>query len=123
MNLYWCTTFDHDEDWFVVAADADAATIFHEEEEGYAAGDAVAELVVAVPAHLTPAETGWPDDDLLRALGGQFVHTALPRAVRFGDRVYGEGLLEAQLLHLSDDELERHGAGRPNGTRRERDPT
>ncbi len=123
MNLYWCTTLDHDEDWFVVAPNADEAASFHEDEEGYAEGDATAELVVPVPDHLAPPDSGWPDDELLRGLGGELVRTQQPRAVRFGDRVFGEGILEAELRQLADDEFERQGVARLNRTRREPEGT
>ena len=33
--LYWCTTEDADEDWFVVADSARAARRYHERAEGY----------------------------------------------------------------------------------------
>jgi hypothetical protein len=33
VTLHSCTTFEHDEDWFVVALDLDTAALFHEEEE------------------------------------------------------------------------------------------
>jgi len=34
MNLYWVTTEDHAEDWFVVANNAKEAATFHEDVEG-----------------------------------------------------------------------------------------
>jgi hypothetical protein len=39
-KLYWCTTPDHDEDWFVMARTAHSARRYHENEEGYAKGTA-----------------------------------------------------------------------------------
>lgn len=82
--LYWCTTDDGDEDWFVVADSAREACRFHEDAEGYDRGDAHAERIMALPAAVTenggwrngpgkPIETtaGWPSDPLLIACGAQ----------------------------------------------------
>lgn len=35
MNLYWVTTEDHAEDWFVLARNAKEAGTLHEDMEGY----------------------------------------------------------------------------------------
>ncbi len=43
MRLFWCSTPDHDEDWFIVAATARSAGQQHEIDEGYAPGTARAE--------------------------------------------------------------------------------
>jgi hypothetical protein len=51
-SLYWCTTSDGDEDWFVVANSGREARRFHENAEGYERGDARAERTVALPAEL-----------------------------------------------------------------------
>ena len=37
--LYWVTTDDHGEDWFVIAGSQEEAVRFHEQEEGYDPGD------------------------------------------------------------------------------------
>ena len=58
--LYWCTTPDGDEDWFVVADSAATARRFHEAAEGYCRGDAHAERAIALPDALVTAN-GWRD--------------------------------------------------------------
>jgi hypothetical protein len=63
MKLFWVTTDDHDEDWFIVAPDAAAAARFHEDAEGYDEGDATAELVCTVPHDAPDVETGWPSGE------------------------------------------------------------
>jgi hypothetical protein len=118
--LYWCTTPDGDEDWFVVADSAASARRFHENVEDYERGEANAERIAPLPASLvTPAgwrngPTGkehksacWPSDDLLVACGGEIA--PLPRDgvrdmmqivckdVRFGDRVFRAGDLIANM--------------------------
>ena len=49
MRLYWATTEDHSEDWFIVAGSAAEAAKFHEHLEGYDDGDAEAEWVLDIP--------------------------------------------------------------------------
>jgi hypothetical protein len=112
--LYWCTTPDGEEDWFVVADSARSARRFHEGAEDYQTGEAHAERVVGLPAELQTPEgwrdgpggkvdrrSGWPSDELLVACGGEIA--PLPRTelhrkmdvvckdVRFGDRVFRAG--------------------------------
>ena len=112
--LYWCTTPDGEEDWFVVADSARSARRFHEGAEDYETGEAHAERVVGLPAELqTPdgwrdgpggkvhPRSGWPSDELLVACGGEIA--PLPRTehhvrmavvckdVRFGERVFRAG--------------------------------
>ncbi len=74
--LYWCSTPDGDEDWFVVAPSAWSACSFHEDAEGYDRGDASAEWVIDIPDELiadSAAECDWPSDELLRACGAEFL--------------------------------------------------
>jgi hypothetical protein len=112
--LYWCTTADGEEDWFVVADSARSARRFHEGVEDYQTGEAHAERVVGLPAELQTPEgwrdgpegkvypySGWPSDELLVACGGEIA--PLPRTelhammdvvckdVRFGERVFRAG--------------------------------
>jgi hypothetical protein len=47
IKLYWCTTDDHDQDWFIFAASARQARSFHEDYEGYDKGDAHSRLLVS----------------------------------------------------------------------------
>lgn len=72
MNLYWVTTEDHDEDWFVVASSPQEACKFHEDVEGYDPGDATAEEILNIPENI-PAEPGWPSYELLLAVGAKFI--------------------------------------------------
>jgi hypothetical protein len=58
--LYWCTSPDGDEDWFVVVESAREACRFHEDGEGYDVGDADAERIMALPAELR-VDGGWKD--------------------------------------------------------------
>jgi hypothetical protein len=111
LGLFWCTTPDHDQDWFVVARDEAEASRFHEAVEGYGAGDAGAELVLELPDDLGGAGTapGWPTRELLVACGAEILSEpdAGPRVVRLGDRVFVEG-------DLARNAAARAGAGEQN---------
>ena len=58
MNLYWVTTKDYAEDWFIVANNAKEATTFREEMEGYDPGDATAEIIMEIPNEII-TDIGW----------------------------------------------------------------
>jgi hypothetical protein len=112
--LYWCTTPDADEDWFVVADSARSARRFHEGVEDYEPGEAHAERVVGLPDELLEdggwrdgpngkvyKRSGWPSDELLAACGGEVaarpssvlrtIMAVVCKDVRFGSRVFRSG--------------------------------
>lgn len=112
--LYWCTTNDGGEDWFVVANTARGACRFHEDAEGYERGGAQAERIVQLPDHLLRAGSWqepkskkwntsewWPSDELLVACGGEIaplerddLRTTMGivcKVVRFGSRLFRPG--------------------------------
>ena len=49
LKLFWCTTPDHDEDWFIIATSPASAERSHAIEEGYDVMDVDAEYVCDVP--------------------------------------------------------------------------
>jgi len=118
MDLYWVTTSDHAEDWFIVANSAEEAASFHEDAEGYDIGDATAELVTEIPDG-TITDTGWPSEEVLTACGATIVADEPARVVKIGDRTFCEGLMESTIRTLDDDMFEEIGEGRPNKTSRE----
>jgi hypothetical protein len=112
-KLYWCTTDDHDEDWFVVARNAREAEAFHVDAEGYDEDEASAELVCILPAGLQAmGQQGWPSEETIVACGGEFLPyvpqdgaDALRhqmgtggRAVRLRGRIYAEGDVVANTI-------------------------
>ena len=115
MNLYWVTTEDHDEDWFVVASSSLGACQFHEDAEGYDPGDATAEEIISIPENV-PTEPGWPSDELLLAVGAKFIMENPPRVVEINGRKFSEGLLESFLNEIEDNAFEQRGQGRLNKT-------
>ena len=117
MKLYWVTTEDHDEDWFIVATCAEEAAKLHEDMEGYDPGDATAEAIVEIPESV-PAEIGWPPDEVLLAVGAKFLGDSQSRVIEIDGRKFCEGLMEETLRSLDDDMFEALGQGRVNKTKR-----
>lgn len=112
-KLYWCTTSDHDEDWFILAWSERSARKLHADAEGYDTRGVSAELVADLPASIDePA--GWPSHEAIEACGGRFLafdaHATKEakdlakrlghggRIVQFGDRVYVEGAMQPRPL-------------------------
>jgi hypothetical protein len=99
IKLYWVTTADHDEDWFILAESARSAKRYHEYYEGYGAGDARARLIVS-NVTLKEFQNGTPPchaqfQDLFQ-IGFQDAGT-IPnrRGVKFNGEIFREGILEA----------------------------
>jgi hypothetical protein len=119
LKLYGCWTDDHDEDWFVVARSARQARRLHEDYEGYNRGDARSKIVSVVPEGFQSNRyIGWPGRPLLESCGAKIERWQTPRVVRIQGVRYAEGMLEHELLRLTDDMTERGGRGRPNRTER-----
>ena len=117
MKLYWVTTEDHAEDWFVLANNAKEARSFHEDVEGYAPGDAKAEMVMEIPNEII-TEIGWPSDEVLRSCGANILLEGSARVVEIGNRRFCEGLMESTIRALDDEIFEALGKGRPNRTKK-----
>src|ERR1043166_1895063 len=67
-SLYWVTTKDHDEDWFIIAVSRKRAAEFFENAEGYDPGDATAVFL----EKLSPNkfyEEGYATYSLIKQLG------------------------------------------------------
>ncbi len=115
LHLYWVTTEDHCEDWFIIAASECEAAALHESLEGYNTGEATAESVIDIPVN-TYVEKGWPLEKDLKALGAKFYSTGAARVVEISGRRFSEGLLESVVRTLDDDSFELLGQGRVNAT-------
>ena len=99
IKLYWVTTQDHAEDWFILAESARQARAFHEDYEGYGKGDAHSRLIVS-NITLKEFQNGTPPchaqfQDLFQ-IGFQNAGT-IPnrRGVKFNGEIFREGILEA----------------------------
>jgi len=120
VNLYWVSTRDHDEDWFIFAKTARSAEKYHEDYEGYDPRDATAEQILqlepgkvsgSIPRHAQI-------EDLVR-LGFEVLNSdPNGRSARLNDRTFVEGYLESLAAEVSDNLCEQHGKGRPAGTKR-----
>ncbi len=114
MQLYWATTEDHSEDWFIIANSEKEAGKLNELMEGYDDGDATTEVVVNIPEGI-PVEPGWPEEALLETLGARFIKRDSVRVIEIAGRKFCEGLLESTIRSL-DDVFESQGQGRVNET-------
>ena len=121
-RLYWVSTEDGHEDWFVVAPEAGAAARFHEREQGYNPGEARAMLLAKVPA-LAINATHYAGHDLLVACGAEILRCETPRVVKLNGRQFVEGVLQHVLDTAMDDLFEERGTGRLNRTRRQGRPS
>ena len=118
LKLYWCQTDDHDEDWFVVARRARDAIRFFQSQEGYGDDDVLAEVVIVLPQALqVDTHRGWPARELLEGCGAKILRWETPRVVELEGMRWVEGMLEHQVLQVTDDAFEKRGKGRPNRTR------
>lgn len=121
LKLYWCTTSDGDEDWFIIDHTGEDAAIRHARDEGYDLSDGCAEFVMQLPDELQnggDSLLGWPSHDVLRACGARFIREKTPRTVELAGRTFVEGMLQHEIDRLHDDHAEARGDGRPSGTRR-----
>ena len=116
MKLYWVTTEDHDEDWFIVAPSPTEASQYHENMEGYNPGDAKAEEILEFPENVS-AEAGWPSDELLLEVGAKFLLND-QRVVEISGRKFCEGMLAATINEINDDLFEEFGEERLNKTKK-----
>jgi hypothetical protein len=117
MKLFWATTDDHDEDWFIIASSSEEAAKLHETMEGYDSGDAEAEEILEIPQNI-PAEKGWPSEELLIAVGAKFLFNDQSRVVEIGGRTFCEGLLQSTLNTVIDNVSVQRGEKRLNRTKR-----
>ena len=85
--------------------------------EGYEPGDAKAEKILNIPENI-PAETGWPSDELLLAVGAKFLLNDQSRVVEIAGRKFCEGMLESTLNEINDDVFEDRGDERLNKTKK-----
>ena len=117
MKLYWVTTEDHHEDWFIIASSKNKASKLHEEFEGYDMGSASAQEILSIPDNIS-VEAGWPSEDVLFSVGATFIKEDEPRIIEINGKQFAEGMLEAHLKESDDDVFELLGEKRLNQTKR-----
>jgi len=95
MKLFWATTPDGYENWFVIAETKKGASEFHELAEGFNLGYAKAHFICEIPEKLIKKyklkEAGWPAHELIKDLGGKLITESNPRKVNFNGRIFIEG--------------------------------
>lgn len=107
-SLYWVTTLDHDEDWFIVAKTGILACSFHEDFEGYNSGEATAQKICAIPTRYCKKKPHHAQLDLLKKTGFNFISSGPARVVRKSGKIYREGVISHTLMFGVSDEK---GAG------------
>ena len=117
MKLYWVTTEDHHEDWFIIASSKKQASKLHEEMEGYDFGSARSQEILSIPDNIS-VEAGWPSKETLLSVGGVFIKEDEPRIIEINGKYFTEGMLEAHLRELDDNIFELLGKKRLNQTKR-----
>jgi hypothetical protein len=117
MKLYWVSTEDHDEDWFIIAPSPKEASQYFENFEGYNPGDADAEEILDIPENVT-ADTGWPSEELLIKVGVKFLLNDQTRVVEISGRKFCEGMLAATINEINDDLFEEFDEERLNKTKK-----
>ena len=123
VNLYWVTTDDHDEEWFILARTIRTAESYHIQYEGYEPGEARAELILCagtdpIPGPI-PRHAQLED---LQILGFEILNPdPNGRCVRRNGRTFLEGHLESIVAEVRDDAQEALGQGRLWGTTRRRE--
>jgi hypothetical protein len=126
VNLYWVTTPDREEDWFIFARTSRSAADYHEQYDGYDPHDAKARLVIA-DVQLPKYEQGPPPchahiPDLI-ALGFDVVGAdPYQRRVRYKGELFVEGHLQSLVVQGNASLREAAVFGRPNGTKRPTEP-
>ena len=113
VRLYWVTTADHVEDWFIFAESARSARAYHEHYKGYSKGDAHSRLIVS-DVTLKEFQNGTPPYNAqFQDLVGFENAGTIPnrRGVKFNGEIFREGILEAIIelgrKHGSDARGER----------------
>lgn len=104
MNLYWVTTEDHHEDWFVLAKTPQTAQVFFAGYEGYDDDMAHATLVCAVDT--AEADADWANHDLLENLGAKIQELDSGRVVHLLGETYAEGMLDG-IIRLCDAAIQQ----------------
>jgi hypothetical protein len=126
IHLYWVTTPDHSEDWFILARTRRSAAKFHDSYEGYDDNYATAELVVAGTGVSESSFEGLPRHAQipdLRQLGFEIVDPrGGQRVVRLNEKLFIEGYLESFITELTDNQLEASSRGRLNLSKRPERP-
>ena len=117
MNLYWVSTHDQHEDWFIISETKKRAELFHELMEGYAKGEATATMVMPIPESIKARE-GWPCSQQLIDLGAIFLsfQESGTRIVEINGTIYKEGAMPSRHKKGDEKKKEQLKPDQSNGT-------
>ena len=95
-HLYWVTTPQNEENWFVVASNKMKAESFHNDAEGFDDGYSSAKLICEIPTYLLKVhhnidDEDWPTNELLKELDFNVIEEDFPRIVLFNGKLFYEG--------------------------------
>ncbi len=108
MKLYWASTEDGYEDWFIVAPNENEAAREHELREGYNRGVAKAEYICNIPDNLIDKyglnDPDWVSHELLLDLGAKIFSYKTPRRVNYRGKLFVEGdFVEKMMFEQLED--------------------
>jgi hypothetical protein len=109
VKLYWVTSQDHNQDWFIFAESASVARAYHEHYEGYGKGDARSSLIVS-DVTLKEFQNGTPPCHAqfqdLSQIGFQDAGAGKHRSkAGLNGEIFRDGILEA-IIELGRKQLE-----------------
>lgn len=121
INLYWVSTGDNSEDWFIFAKTERDARRYHSDYEGFETIRGITAELIIEDVKLRKLENGEPPTHAqlpdLKKLGFTILDpNPYQRVVRLGRRTFVEGIIEAIVMGAHDDAFESEGMGRPNRT-------
>lgn len=97
LKLYWCTTDEGEEDWFIISHTAREAELQHAANEGFDLEDPSADFVMVLPPELQAMGNevgGWPTMEMLVACGATVIREDSPRVVELAGRTFTEGMMD-----------------------------
>lgn len=97
-NLYWVSTPDKDEDWFIIASNSRQARRFHEDFEGYNIGDATAKKICRVTKEYSKESAYHASDWMLTDLGFRIIEVGYVRAAIRDGKIYKEGSVATSII-------------------------
>ncbi|MDD5437645.1 MAG: hypothetical protein PHC70_00665 [Patescibacteria group bacterium] len=113
LHLYWCTTDDHAEAWFVVARTSRIAAKIFADYEGYLTKEIDAELVMDVPEKFQSSEEWYASHELIEGCGGTITESGSRRAVALNGHLFTEGpmqsIIDEGMKNLGWDPYANHG--------------
>jgi hypothetical protein len=74
LKLFWCSTLDRRQDWFVLARDSEQACSFFASEMGYQTRQVRADFVVWLQRTSAHDSARWPGLALLASVGEAFLN-------------------------------------------------